>query len=66
MVSNSLDKSMNIAPVALPPSASFRIRSVKKSTANCVEAIAAKTRLMFRPKSGEFEIFHELFVHHYL
>ena len=28
MVSNTLDKSMKIAPVALPPSASFRIRSV--------------------------------------
>ena len=42
MVSNALDKSMKTAQIALPPSASFRIRSVKKVTANSVERLGRK------------------------
>ena len=42
MVSNALEKSMKTAPVALPPSASFRIRSAKKVTANSVERLGQK------------------------
>jgi len=42
LVSNPLDRSMKIAPVALLPSASFHIRSVKKVTANSVEWLGWK------------------------
>ena len=42
MVSNALEKSMKTAPVALPPSTSFRIRFVKKDTADSVKRLGRK------------------------
>lgn len=42
MMSNTLEKSMNTALVALPPSAYFHINSVKRVTADSVERLDQK------------------------